>query len=74
MKVRLRITKKGTQLYGNEYEIGDADDFGRACSDAWRQLQEIQLKQESSIGALMENINKNVLELLNGASITVTKP
>jgi len=30
MKVRLRITKKGTQLYGNEYEIGDADDFGRA--------------------------------------------
>jgi len=34
MKVRLRITKKGTQLYGNEYEIGDADDFGRACSDA----------------------------------------
>ena len=74
MKVRLRITKKGTQLYGNEYEIGDADDFGLACSEAWRQLQEIQLRQESSIGALMENLNKNVLELLNGASITVTKP
>lgn len=73
MKVRLQITKNGTLLYGNKYEIGDADSFGRACADAWRQLQETRLNQETSIGALMENFNNNVPDLLNGASITVTK-
>ena len=73
MKVRLQIIKNGTLLCGNEYEIGDAEDFGKACGDTWRQLQGIQLKRETSIGALMEHIDNNVLDLLNGASITVTK-
>lgn len=73
MKLRLQIIKNGTLLCGNEYEIGDAEGFGRACGDAWRQLQGIQLNRETSIGALMEHIDNNVLDLLNGASITVTK-
>jgi len=73
MKVRLQIIKNGTLLCGNEYEIEGAEGFGKACADTWRQLQGIQLNQETSIGALMEHINNNVLDLLNGASITVTK-
>jgi hypothetical protein len=73
MKIRLQIIKNETLLCGNEYEIGDADGFGRACADSWRQLQGIQLNRETSIGALMEHIDNNVLDLLNGASITVTK-
>jgi hypothetical protein len=36
------------------------------------QLQQAQLSRETSIGALMEHINENVLNQLNGASISVT--
>ncbi len=73
MKVRLQIIKNGTALCGNEYDIGDAESFGRACTDTWRQLQANQLDRETSIGALMEHIGSNVLDLLNGASIKVSK-
>ncbi len=73
MKVRLQIIKHGMALCGNEYDIGDAESFGRACADTWRQLQANQLDRETSIGALMEHICSNVLDLLNGASIKVSK-
>ena len=33
MKVKLQIIKNGTLLCGNEYEIGDAEGFGKACAD-----------------------------------------
>ena len=73
MKVRLQIIKNGTPLCGNDYDIGDAESFGNACADTWRQLQATQFDRETSIGALMEHIGNNVLDRLNGASIKVSK-
>jgi hypothetical protein len=69
----LQITKDGTALYTGDYEIEDAESFGQACTDAWRQLQRAQLNRETSIGALMEHVNDSVLDRLNGASISLTK-
>ena len=72
MKIRLQITKDGASLYTGNYEIKDAESFGKACSDAWQQLQQAQLNRETSIGALMEHVNDSVLDQLDGSSITVS--
>ena len=71
MKARLQITKDGAVLHSGVYDIDDADDFGRACARVWSALRERQLNQETSIGALMENLDRSVLDLLAGAQITV---
>ena len=72
MKIKLEIAKAGTSLYAGSYEIEDAESFGKACSDAWQQLQRAQLNRETSIGALMEHVNDSVLDQLDGSSITVS--
>lgn len=73
MKVKLQVSKNGSPLYVGDYDISDAEDFGKACADAWAQLQQAQLNKEPSIGALIEHINNSVLDQLSGASISVTK-
>ena len=72
MKIKLEIAKGGASLYTGNYEIDNAESFGKACSDAWQQLQRAQLNRETSIGALMEHVNDSVLDQLKGLSITVT--
>jgi hypothetical protein len=73
MKVKLRIGKKGAPLYEGVHEITDADDFGRAFADVWAQLQDRRLQKTTSIGALMEILNEDVVEELNGAQIAFEK-
>jgi len=73
MKVRLRIVKNGASIYAGEYDITDADSFGRACADAWHKLRRWQMEQESSIGALMEHLDEGVLDQLYGAHICLDK-
>jgi len=53
MRIKLQISKD--VLYNGDYEIKDVESFGKACSDAWQQLQRAQLSRETSIGALMEH-------------------
>ena len=74
MRIKLQITKDGTSLYAGAYEVGDAQSFGKACSDAWQQLQEAQLNRETSIGAVMEHVNDSVLDQLDGSTISITRP
>jgi hypothetical protein len=73
MKVKLRIMKDDISLYAGAYDIVDADSFGKACADAWWKLREERLTKESSIGALVEHLDSNVLDLLNGAHIRLDK-
>ena len=72
-KVTLRITKDGAALHTGRYEIVDADSFGKACADAWGTLRQAQLDRETSIGALMEHLDNNVLDQLNGAQINLAR-
>jgi hypothetical protein len=69
MKVKLSIRKKGATLYEGVHRITDAEDFGRAFADAWTQLQDRRLQKTTSIGALMEVLNEDVVEELDGAQI-----
>ena len=71
MKVKLQITKDGIRLYTGVHDVVDADSFGKACANAWRTLRQRQLDNETSIGALMEQLEGNVLGELSGAHISV---
>jgi len=73
MKVQLRIKKDGTLLYAGTHDVVDADSFGKACADAWSKLRQEQLDQETSIGALMEHLDGNELDQLNGAHISLDR-
>jgi hypothetical protein len=71
MKARLQVTKDGAVLHSGVYYIDDADGFGKACASVWSALRERQLSHETSIGALMEHLDRGVLDQLAGAEITV---
>jgi hypothetical protein len=73
MKVELRIHKGEAVLYEGIYDVSDADSFGRACADAWKQLHERRLAQASSIGALFDELDQQLLDELDGAEIGLSK-
>lgn len=73
MQVQFRIIKDGSLLYEKSYDVSDAASFGTACADTWMNLRERTLGQATSIGALMEHLDDNVLEQLNGAHISMQK-
>src|SRR6516162_100162 len=72
MKAQLQVTKNSALLHSGVYNIDNADDFGKACADVWFALRERQLNNESSIGALMEHLDRGVFDLLAGAQIVVS--
>jgi hypothetical protein len=55
------------------YEIGDAEAFGRACSHAWAQMREQRLARATSIGALFEELDDQVLGDLDGANLRFSR-
>ena len=73
MEVKLSIRKKGATLYEGLHEITDAERFGRAFADVWAQRQNRRLQKTTSIGALMEILNEDLVEELNGAQIGFEK-
>lgn len=70
MKVKLQIHKAGVPIYTGIHDVTDADSFGKACADAWSNLQQKQVEKESSIGALYEHLADNVMNQLDGANIS----
>ncbi|MGB0087479.1 MAG: hypothetical protein WBP94_19150 [Rhodomicrobiaceae bacterium] len=73
MKMKLQITKGDILLFEGFYDISDAYSFGEAFTDLWLRLREEQFNQESSIGALMEHLDSNLLDRLDGARIHLDK-
>jgi hypothetical protein len=73
LKIRLRITNADGVLHEGMYDIRDAESFGAACSEAWEKLRAQRLDKATSIGALYDVLNDNVLDLLQGAKITLDK-
>ncbi len=73
MKLKLSIGKKGGILYEGVHEVTDPESFGRACAQVWAQLQDRRLQKATSIGALMEVLNEDLVEELNGAQMSLVK-
>jgi len=73
MKIRLQLLKDKSPLLESVYDVSDAESFGLACADAFSQLRSKELNQATSVGAMMDMLNQNVLEVLHGASIAISK-
>jgi hypothetical protein len=73
MQVRLKLEKDGVVLYEHNYDVYDGESFGRACADAWTQLREQRLERASSVGALFEHLNDQLLDELDGARFSITR-
>ena len=73
MEIRLQVKKGRTLLYDGVHPVTDAESFGAACSEAWVKLRERRLAGATSVGALMEMLNQDVLEEFAGAEITIRK-
>jgi hypothetical protein len=72
MKLNLQIRKNGNALDENVHEISDADSFGRECAPAWTRLRE-RMVEASSVAALFEALDDDLLEELYGAEICLCK-
>lgn len=73
MKLTLRINKDGTPLYEGVHEIIDHQSCGEAFAKAWGALHAKRMEETTSVGQLMEILNDEVLELLQGAEITIER-
>lgn len=73
MKVRLKVEKDNAVLYDHAHDIRDAESFGTACAHAWRQLREQRLNRATSIGALYEELDDQLLDELHGAKFSLSK-
>lgn len=73
MKVKLRIAKDASVLYEGQFDICDADSFGSACENAWLELREQRLSKATSIGALFEALDDELLGDLVGATISLSR-
>jgi hypothetical protein len=69
MKLKLSISKEGAILYEGVHEVIDAETFGRAFAEMWTQMQDRRLQKTTSIGALMEVLNEELIDEFNGAQI-----
>jgi len=73
MKIGLCIKKHGGLLYEGVHEIIDQETFGAAFSDVWRAVRERQLEKTTSVGELMDILNDEMFDQLQGAEITIQK-
>ena len=73
MRIRLCIKKHGGLLYEGVHEVIDQESFGAAFSDVWRAVRERQLEKTTSIGELMDILNDETLEQLQGAEIGIER-
>ena len=73
MRLKLQIKKEGVSLFEGIYEVTDAESLGKACAEAWSQLRLRQFGQATSVGALMETLNNDVLDTIDGADIRLSK-
>jgi hypothetical protein len=73
MKVRLTIEKDRKTLYEHTDDVWDAESFGKACANAWMQLREQRMAHATSIGALFEELDDQLLNELSGASISLAR-
>ncbi len=73
MGVRSKISKDDGLLNEGTYDIFDGESFGTACTHAWNQLRDQRLAKTTSIGALFDALNEQLLDELYGATINLSK-
>jgi hypothetical protein len=73
MKLKLRLSKNNTTLHEGVYDISDADTFGAACANLWKQVTENRLLGASNVGALYDVFDEHLVDEMCGATITISR-
>ncbi len=67
MKMKLELIKAGTVMVGGDFEIADAESFGRACGEMWMRLEKRCLDKTTSVGEFMDRAGDSVARELGEA-------
>ena len=73
MKVRIKLTKHQEVVYEGIHAATDAAAFGAAFTAVWDALHARRMEQSTSIGELMSRIAEDVLDDVDGATITIER-
>lgn len=73
MKVRIRLTKQADVVYEGVHLATDAQAFGTAFENIWDALHARRMEQATSVGELMSRIAEDVLDDLDGATVSIER-
>ncbi len=73
MKVVLRLTLNEEVVYEGAHEMADADEFGAAFKEIWNDLHARRLERSTSVGELMSQISEDILDDINGCTMTIER-
>jgi len=73
MEVRIKLTREEKVVYQGVHAATDAQTFGRAFANIWDALHARRLEQATSVGELMSRIADDVLDDLDGATISIER-
>jgi hypothetical protein len=73
MKMRLELTKDGTTLADEAFDVSDAESFAQACGELWMRLEKRRLDSSANVGELMDRAGEGVARELDGAELRFSK-
>ena len=73
MKMNLKLVKDGDVIYEGVHDANDAQEFGNAFAAVWDALHDRRSQRTTSVGELMSVINDDVLDDVNGVTVTVER-
>ena len=73
MKVTLRLKKDEETIYEGIHETTTAQQFGEAFSSVWDALHARRMEKATSVGQLMSEISDDVLDDIDGSTITIER-
>ena len=73
MKVVLRLTLNEKVVYEGAHEMAGAEEFGSAFEEIWNALHARRLERSTSVGELMSQISEDILDDINGCTITIER-
>lgn len=73
MKMRLELTKNGTSMVDEAFDVADAESFARACSEVWMHFEKRCLDSTANVGEFMDRAGESVARELDGAELRFVK-
>lgn len=73
MKISLEIRKDQKIIYEGVHETNDASQFGDAFAAVWTALHSRRMEQATSVGQLMDMISDDVLDDIDGSTVSIRR-
>ena len=73
MKISIKLIKNGLPIYEGVHTITGAQEFGDAFVAVWDALHTRRLERTTSVGELMSVLSEDVLDDINGCSVSIER-